>query len=70
MRTIHPQFITDTEGKNISVILPLEEYEALLEELEDIEDVRAYDESNIVNDDSIPIDEAFKIIEGERKKKS
>ena len=69
MLTVHPQFITDAEGKKISVILSLEEYEALIEELEDIEDVRLYDQSNVVNDPSIPIDEAFKIIEEERKKK-
>jgi len=31
-----PQFITNTEGEKISVILPLAEYQELLEDLEDL----------------------------------
>ena len=30
------QFVTDQEGKKTSVILPLAEYEALIEDLEDL----------------------------------
>ena len=68
MITVHPQFITDAEGNKISVILPVKEFEALLEELEDMEDIRLYDEA-IKEDDgeSIPLDEAIKMIEEERK---
>ena len=33
---IHPQFITDAVGKRVSVVIPLAEYEALLEEFEDL----------------------------------
>jgi hypothetical protein len=39
------QYITDRQGKRISVILPIKEYERILEELEDLEDVRLYDEA-------------------------
>ena len=34
--TLHPQFITDKEGKPVSVILPMNEFNSLLEELDDI----------------------------------
>lgn len=44
MLTIHPQYITDTAGKKL-VILPMNEFETLMEELEDIEDVKLYDEA-------------------------
>jgi len=37
--TIHPQFVTDADGKRLSVILPIAEYEALVERLEDLEDL-------------------------------
>ncbi len=37
--TVHPQFITDSDGKRLSVLLPLSEYEALMERLEDLEDL-------------------------------
>ena len=45
MTDLHPQFIKDTAGKNL-VVLPQEEFEQLLEELEDLQDVRLYDEAS------------------------
>jgi PHD/YefM family antitoxin component YafN of YafNO toxin-antitoxin module len=35
------RYIVDENGKRVSVILPVEEYERLLEELEELEDIRA-----------------------------
>ncbi|MHB8261988.1 MAG: hypothetical protein ACYDCN_13285 [Bacteroidia bacterium] len=67
MRT---QYITDDHGKKVAVILPVKDYEKIMDELEDIEDVRLYDEA-IKNDtgERIPMDKAFKMIEAKRKKK-
>ncbi|HYQ84790.1 MAG TPA: hypothetical protein VEP28_12415 [Rubrobacter sp.] len=39
------RYIVDENGKYVSVILPIEEYERLIEALEDLEDVRLYDEA-------------------------
>ena len=39
MTTLHPQFLTDPNGKRLSVLLPLAEYEALIERVEDLEDL-------------------------------
>jgi len=39
------QFLTNEKGEKIAVVLSIEEYEKILEELEDLEDVRAYDEA-------------------------
>lgn len=39
------RYITDETGKSQSVILSIEEYERLLEALEDLEDLRAADEA-------------------------
>jgi hypothetical protein len=33
---LHPQFITDSSGRQTGVILPLEEYNELLEDLDDL----------------------------------
>lgn len=44
MTVLHPQIIKDTAGKNL-VVLPQEEFEQLLEELENLKDVRLYDEA-------------------------
>ena len=44
MIILHPQFIKDTAGKNL-VILPQNEFDVLLEELEELEDIKLYDEA-------------------------
>jgi predicted DNA-binding protein len=41
MPELHPQFLTDADGKRLSVLLPIAEYEALIERLEDMEDLEA-----------------------------
>lgn len=69
MLTIHPQYITDNTGKKVSVIIPIKDFEAILEELEELEDIRLYDEAKKVNEPSIPIDDAFKMMEAKRKAK-
>ncbi|MCX8020599.1 MAG: hypothetical protein N2747_08925 [Chitinophagaceae bacterium] len=70
MKPIPHQYITDHTGKKISVILPIDEYHKFLEALDELEDIRLYDESKSVNEPSVPVDEAFKLMEENRKKKS
>ncbi len=67
MIAVHPQFITDAAGKKVSVILPLDEFEALLESLEDLDDVRLFDEAKGNKEEAIDINDAFKLIEENRK---
>lgn len=50
MPTLHPQFIKDAAGKASHVILTTEEFERLLEKLEDLEDVRLYDKAKAEDD--------------------
>jgi hypothetical protein len=69
MLTVHPQYITDNKGKKISVVLPMKDFKAIMEELEELEDIKLYDEAKKPNETSIPIDEAFKMIEAKRKVK-
>jgi PHD/YefM family antitoxin component YafN of YafNO toxin-antitoxin module len=44
MIAVHPQYINDSNGKKSMVILTLKEFETIMEELEDLEDVRLYDQ--------------------------
>ncbi len=67
MLKLSPQYITDKKGKKISVVLSIKDFKALIEELEDLEDIKLYDEAKRSNEPSIPIDEAFKMIEAKRK---
>jgi len=50
MITLHPQFITDTAGKKMMVVLSLKEFDTLIEELEELEDIRLYDEAKKEDD--------------------
>ena len=68
MLAIHPQYITDNTGKKISAILPMKEFKILLEELEELEDIRLYDESKNDNEPAIAKNKAMAMIEAERKK--
>jgi len=45
MIEVHPQYIKDTNGNKSLVILPVREFDAIMEELEDMEDVRLYHEA-------------------------
>jgi hypothetical protein len=66
MLTVHPQYIKDTAGKNL-VILPQNEFDDLMEELEELEDIRLYDEAK-KNDtgERISMEDVFKTIEAKR----
>lgn len=69
MLNVHPQYITDNRGKKLSVVLPMQEFKTIMEELDDLDDIRLYDAAKAANETSVPIDEAFKLIEAKRKKK-
>ena len=62
------QFLTDEKGNRTAVLLPIKKYNKLIEQLEDLEDVKLYDDAK-KNDDGyrISLDEAFRIIEEKRK---
>jgi PHD/YefM family antitoxin component YafN of YafNO toxin-antitoxin module len=45
MLTLNPQYIKDANGNKSLVILSAKEFEAMMEELEELEDVRLYDEA-------------------------
>ncbi len=44
------QFLTDKKGNRTAVVLPIKEYNKMIEKLEDIEDVRLYDEAKKEDD--------------------
>lgn len=70
MRLIHPQYITDDSGNKLSVILSIDEFHELIAALEELEDIRLYDQVNDADEPSIPIDEAFRNIEKKRQTKA
>jgi len=61
------QFISDDKGNKIAVILPIEEYKRICEELEELESIKAYDAAKASKDEIIPFEEAIKEIEKSRE---
>ena len=53
------RYIVNTNGEKTEVVLPIELYEQLIEELEELEDIRDFDEA-MKNPDFIPWEEAKK----------
>lgn len=59
MREIHERFVTDSDGRRTAVLLDMEEYEKLLQELEELESLRAYDAAKSSGDEVIPLEQAL-----------
>ncbi len=64
------QYITDTEGHRIAVVLDLKDYQQLIEAWEDIHDEHTYDvrKAALAKDEIVPLDQA--IVELEEQWKS
>ena len=61
------QFVINDEGEKVAVIIDIEEYEKILEELEELDDIRAVDEAKASGETPIPFEQAISEIERSRK---
>ena len=62
MIVIHPEFVVDERQNRKAVLLPYEEWEKIVEAMEELDDIRAYDEAKSRPSDPIPLDDAVKEI--------
>jgi PHD/YefM family antitoxin component YafN of YafNO toxin-antitoxin module len=69
MTIIKENFVTNAKGEKIGVLLPIKDYNKILDELEDLEDIKAYDKVMSRKQEFIPLNQALKEIEAARKKK-
>jgi spore germination protein YaaH len=60
------QYITDINGKKISIILPVREYKKMIKQLEELEDIKAFDEAMKNEVEEISIHETFREIQSIR----
>lgn len=67
------RYVTDENGKRVEAIMPVEVYERMVEELEDLEDARAADETRAAiergEDELVPFDEALEEMKRNRAKR-
>jgi hypothetical protein len=60
------QYITDENGRRVSVIISFKDYKKMIKNLEELEDIKSYDKTISSNEESIVAEEAFKEIESKR----
>lgn len=53
--TLHPQYVTDSEGRQTAVIIPIEEYNELLEDMKDLAAI-----AERANEPTIPHEQVLK----------
>ncbi|MGB7913099.1 MAG: hypothetical protein WCF59_12835 [Desulfobaccales bacterium] len=66
MSKFKESFVIDDKGKQIGVILDIAKYRKLLEEIEELESIRAYDAAKAAKDEAIPFEQAISEIEQTR----
>jgi len=64
------QFVANSNGKKSGVLLPIKEYQKLLEKIEELEDIKLYDKAKSRKNSFIPIEEAFAKLDSKRNKKA
>lgn len=69
MTLVKENFVTDAKGNKIAVLLAIKDYNKILGELEELEEVKAYDKVMSRKQTFIPLNQALKEIEAARKKK-
>lgn len=61
------QFITDDHGKKLAVILPIKDYNKMVDDLEELEDIKLYDAAKKGKQEFIDAEQAFREIEKARR---
>jgi len=62
MIPLHEEYVIDEKGKKKSVVLPYHEWENIIEELEELEDIRCYDRVKKQPSNPVPFNKAVQEI--------
>ncbi|MEW6685988.1 MAG: hypothetical protein AB1393_07265 [Candidatus Edwardsbacteria bacterium] len=65
--TLKERYLIDEKGKRVGVLLDMKDYRRLLEDLETLESIRAYDAAKASGDEAIPFKQAVDEIERKRR---
>ena len=63
MANIKERYLVDDNGNRIGVVLDVKEYRRLLQDLEELESIRAYDVAKASGDEIVPFEQAITVIE-------
>ena len=63
MVRVHPPYVVDENQQRKAVLVPLAEWERIIDDLEKLDDIRAYDEAKTGPQDTIPFEQAVREVE-------
>jgi hypothetical protein len=66
MTRVKENFVIEEQGNRIGVFWDIEDYRRLLEEIEELEAIKAYDAAKTSGDEAIPFEQAVSEIEQQR----
>lgn len=67
MPTLEERYVVDKDGNRLGIVLDMEEYRKLLEELEELDAIRAFDRAKASGEKPISFEEALSEIERHKK---
>jgi len=59
MIQFHEQYLVDEEGNRKAVVVPISSWEQILEALDELDDIRAYDEAKREPSNPVPFEQAL-----------
>ena len=62
MVALHPEYVIGKDKCKKAVLLPFHEWEKILDELEELDDIRAFDVAKTSEEESIPFNQAVREI--------
>lgn len=63
---MNTQYVTDAVGKKTAVIVPVKDYERLMEGMDELECIKAYDRAKACKQTFVPAEDVFAAIESKR----
>ena len=58
MITVHEDYVVDEQGNRKAVVVPMREWEQILEALEELDDISVYDAAKRYPSDAVPFEQA------------
>jgi hypothetical protein len=68
MTQLKEKFLVDARGQKVAVVLDIGDYEKLVDELDELDAIKAYDSAKASNEEKHPLEDAFAKIERNRSK--
>ena len=63
MAVVHPEFVVDEQQNRKAVLLPYKEWQKIVEEIEELNDIKAYDKAKASSSDPLLFEDAVREID-------